>query len=255
MTNHARNTKRPSLFWLVTEPGRALTEWGLNISLQKIAPARANGDGHPVMVLPGFMTSHTSTKPLRDYIAQLGYEVFDWGLGRNLGKVEYMELLLESLDEIYQLRQREISLVGWSLGGVFARQLAKERPDIIRQVITLGSPFAGLTEPNNVEWIYTLISGGRKAGNTNHYLLENLPLPAPLPTTAVFSREDGVVAWQTCMEQAPGPLHQNIQVRGSHLGLGVNPGVWAVIADRLQYDKHNWKPFEAKGILQQLWLD
>ncbi len=97
----------------------------------------------------------------------LGYDVYDWGLGRNVGKVDFLELLLERIDEIHQQTGKPISLIGWSLGGIFARQVAKERSDIIRQVITLGTPFGGLAEPNNAEWIYRLINGGKKVKSVN----------------------------------------------------------------------------------------
>jgi pimeloyl-ACP methyl ester carboxylesterase len=247
-------SKRPSLLWLMTEPGRALAELGMAYSLKKFYKSDTVGDGHPVMILPGFMSTHTSTKILREYIGELGYNVFDWGLGRNYGKVEYMELLIESLDELFLKNKQQISLVGWSLGGVFARQLAKERPELVRQVITLGSPFRGITEPNNVEWIFTAISGGKKAENTNHALLANLPIPAQVPTTAIYSKEDGIVSWEMCMELEEDDIHQNIQVRGSHIGLGVNPSVLSVVADRLQYTRDNWRYFKPRNTVENLFL-
>lgn len=244
---------RPSFFWLMTEPGRALTELSVAYSLNSVYKTPQNGDGHPVMILPGFMSTKTSTALLRKHIANLGYSVYDWGLGRNYGKVEYMELLLETLDEMYKRNGKEqISLIGWSLGGVFARQLAKEKPHLIRQVITLGSPFRDITQPNNIEWLYSAISGGRKAKNTNKALLENLPLPAPVPTTAIYSKEDGIVPWRMCMEVEEDEWHQNIQVRGSHIGLGVNASVLAVIEDRLRFDRSNWSHFRPKGLVENL---
>ena len=189
---------------------------------------------------------------MRTYLNKLGYNAFDWGMGRNMGKVEYMELLLERLDEIHLNTSQQISLIGWSLGGVFARQLAKERPDITRQVITLGSPFRNITQPNNVEWLYTIFSGGKHARDTNQVLLENLPLPAPVPTTAIYSKEDGIVPWQECLEKEEDELHQNIQVRSSHIGLGLNPSVLSILADRLQYNRDNWQLFKPKNMVENL---
>jgi pimeloyl-ACP methyl ester carboxylesterase len=241
---------RPSFLWLLSEPSRALLEIGASYPFSSLfAKTNKTGDGHPVMVIPGFMGSDTSTVILRKFIKNLGYDTYDWGLGRNVGKVEYLELLLERLDEIYQKTGKSVSLVGWSLGGVFARQLAKKRPDIIRQVITLGSPFAGLTEPNNASWAYTLITGGKKVKEINDIFLANVPLPAPVPTTAIYTKEDGIVQWQTCMEKTEDRLHQNIQVHGSHIGLGANPSVLSIIADRLRFGKNNWSKFEPTGLL------
>jgi Palmitoyl protein thioesterase len=242
---------RPSVLWLLSEPSRALLEIGASYPFSSLfTKTNKSGDGHPVLVIPGFMGSDTSTVILRKFIKNLGYDVYDWGLGRNVGKIEYIELLLERLDEIHQKTGKQISLVGWSLGGVFARQLAKERPDIIRQVITLGSPFAGLTEPNNASWAYTLITGGQKVKEINEIFLQNLPLPAPVPTTAIYSKEDGIVQWKTCMEKTEDKLHQNIQVHGSHIGLGANPSVLSIIADRLKFGKNNWSKFEPTGLLK-----
>jgi hypothetical protein len=244
-------SQRPSFFWLMTEPSRAITELGFSYSYNRFFKNTQQGDGHPVMVIPGFMGTKHSTKVLRNYMSELGYDVYDWGMGRNTGKVEHIFYLLESIDEIYKKTGEQITVIGWSLGGIYARQLAKEKPELVRQVITMGSPFKNLTRPNNVEWIYSLISGGKKAKDTNRALLSNFPLPAPVPTTAIYSKEDGIVHWETCMEDED-DIHQNIQVRGSHCGLGVNPSVLTVIADRLQYDKNNWRYFKPKGLVDSL---
>lgn len=242
---------RPSLFRLLSEPGLAILEKGISIPYKKIFRSSAEGDGHPVMVLPGFMSTETSTKALRLYIEKLNYNVYDWGMGRNLGKIEYLDLLLARLDEIYFQTGQPVSLIGWSLGGVYARQLAKERPDKVRQLITMGSPFSGLTEPNNVSWLYSLISGGKKVKHINQAFLASLPAPAPVPTTAIYSKSDGIVNWKMCMEAIETEIHQNIEVRGSHIGMGSNFSILKILADRLKKDKHDWEPFNPKGILQR----
>ena len=240
---------RPSLIWLLSEPGRALMELGASYPYQKIFNKDIEGDGHPVMILPGFLSGEKSTKLLRDYISNLGYDVYDWGLGRNMGKLEYMESLLERMDDIYKKTGRPISLVGWSLGGVFARQIAKERTGITRQVITLAAPFTGLSEPNNVAWIYSVLNYGKKVKEVNQTLLDNLPLPAKVPTTAIYSKFDGIVPWRFCMEKTEDALHQNIEVRSSHIGMGINFSVLSIITDRLLYSKENWTKFKPTGLM------
>jgi pimeloyl-ACP methyl ester carboxylesterase len=242
---------RPSLFNLLSEPGMAILEKSISIPYKKIFARTAKGDGHPVMVLPGFMGSETSTKALREYIAKLGYDVYDWGMGRNFGKLDYVDLLLTRVDEIYFQTGQPVSLIGWSLGGVYARQIAKENPKKVRQLITMGSPFSGLTEPNNISWLYSLISGGKKVNHINQAFLDSLPLPAPVPTTAIYSKSDGIVNWKMCMEAMETEIHQNIEVRGSHIGMGSNFSILRIIADRLQKDKHNWERFSPKGLLNQ----
>ena len=117
--------------------------------------------------------------------------------------------------------------------------LKRRLAEIVRQVITLGTPFGGLAEPNNAEWIYRLINGGQKVKNVNSSFLEDLPNPTPVPTTSIYSKEDGIVPWNLCMEAVEDNIHQNIQVRGSHIGMGVNSSVLSIISDRLKLTKEN----------------
>jgi alpha/beta superfamily hydrolase len=249
----SKKPSRPSIFLAVTEAGRALTELGISYSYQSLNKEHQTAvDGHPVMILPGFMSTKASTKMLREHVAKLGYPVYDWGMGRNYGKMEYMAMLVERLEKIKAKHGAKVSVIGWSLGGVFAREIAKARPDLIRQVVTLGAPFQDITHPNNVSWIYTLISGGKKVEDTDWALLENMPNPAPVPTTAIYTKEDGIVPWQVCMEMQEDALHQNVQVRGSHFGLGVNSSVFWIISDRLKYEKDNWQHFKPESRVKEL---
>lgn len=249
-----KKAKRPSMFWLATEVGRAVAELGLSVPFRSFYKPEEQGDGHPILVMPGFMSTDKSTKVLRKFLNKNGYTAYGWEMGRNYARVKFLEQLLVKVDELYEVHGEKISLIGWSLGGVYARQLAKARPKKIRQVITLGSPFRGISEPNNVAWIYNLISGGKRASDIGKELLADIPLPAPVPTTAIYSKQDGVVPWKLCMEEKEDRIHQNIQVRSSHLGLGVNPAVLEIIADRLQYKAKNWVHFKPKSLVKDLLL-
>lgn len=244
--------KKPSLFWLATEPVRAASELGISLPYRKFFHKNYKGDGHPVLVLPGFMASDTSTNPLRRFIEKLGYNAYAWELGRNTAKLEILDILIDKLEDIYHETGQEVTIIGWSLGGVYARQIAKEKPDMVRQIITLGSPFGGITEPNNATWMYNIISNGKRVVDLDPELLADLPKPAPVPTTAIFTKEDGVVPWQVCMEQEESSIHQNVQVYGSHLGLGVNVSVLNIIADRLMYFKEEWVYFEPQSVTSDL---
>lgn len=237
--------KKPSIFWLLTEGGRALIEWSTFIPYQLIKKRSQKGDGHPVIVFPGFMASDTSTKPLRSFLDSIGYNSYGWDVGRNYGDPNTIEELTEMVEYLYRSHLKKVSIIGWSLGGIYARQVAKELPHIIRQVITLGSPFAGIDKPNNAVWMYNLITGGKGISQIDPEYLREIPQPAPVPTTAIYSKEDGVVPWQACMEEES-KLRQNIRVRGSHFGLGMNPVVLQLIADRLQYSEENWIKWETK---------
>lgn len=240
------------MFWLITEAGRALTELSISIPYRSFYRSCETGDGHPVLILPGFMASDRSTGPLRKFVDKLGYAAYGWDLGRNVAKIEFLDDLARKMEEIYEIHEEPITLIGWSLGGVFARQLAKAHPDLVRQVITLGAPFRGVSKPNNVAWIYNLLNGGQKVRDVDPAILEDIPLPAPVPTTAIYTKEDGIVPWKLCMEEREDEWHQNIQVRGSHLGLGVNPTVLNIIADRLLHTKSEWDHFLPHNIVNDL---
>ena len=234
--------QRPSFLLGLTEGGRAAIELFTYLPYSALRKLEKTGDDHPVLVLPGFMATDLSTIPLRKYLKGIGYRVYGWDQGRNYAKLDYIELLHERLDGIYHKYHRQVSIIGWSLGGVYARQMAKESPELVRQIITLGSPFKGVTKANNAKWIYDILTNGKGEAQLDPEIMIDIPKPAPVPTTAIYSKEDGVVPWKACME-TPTDIHQNVQVHGSHLGLGVNVTVMEIIADRLQYDQSNWKQF------------
>ena len=240
----------PSPLLALTELPRAMLELG---TLPFAAPALAmapRGDGHPVLVLPGFIASDTSTAVLRRYLSKLGYDAHAWELGRNLGPKAIGlegEKLVARLRAIHEATGQKVSLVGWSLGGIMARIVARRAPDAVRQVITLGSPFAGSPKATNVWRAYEYLTGHHIEGDSAKSQLAEAASPPPVPSTAIYTREDGVVAWQICMEQA-GPETDNIEVHGSHCGLGVNPAVLYAVADRLAQAENDWHPFERNGV-------
>lgn len=246
----AADIQPPSAMLALTELPRALIELG---SLAWAAPLLATapkGDGHPVLILPGFLATDASTGVLRRYLDQLGYDVHAWELGRNLGPRaigRQGEKLVERLRAVHALTGQKVSLVGWSLGGVMARLLAGRLSDTVRQVITLGSPFGGSPKATNVWRAYEFMTGQKvDHQHTRSQMAEAATLP-PVPTTAIYSREDGVVAWQNCLE-TEGAESENIRVHGSHCGLGFNPAVLYAVADRLAQDPRDWHPFERNGL-------
>lgn len=250
-TMTAEPVRPPSLLLALTELPRALSELGslapAALPLLAISP---RGDGHPVMVLPGFITSDASTTVLRGFLEKLGYDALPWELGRNLGPraIGWMgERLVERVESAHRETGKRISLIGWSLGGVMARQVSRRLPQAVRQVITLGSPFAGSPRASNVWRTYETLTGQRIDDKNTREQLKESAAPPPVPSTAIYSREDGIVAWQNCME--PASAHtDNIQVHGSHCGLGVNPAVLYAIADRLAQKDGAWEPFDRSGL-------
>ena len=222
------------------------------VALPVAAPwlaAAARGDGHGVLVLPGFAANDKATAALRRYLRALGHDAHGWALGRNLGRRsigDESERLLERLETVRARTGRPVSLVGWSLGGVMARKLARAAPHDVRQVITLGSPFTGNPHATTIARLYERVSGDRIAGAFVTAMLEESRTPPPVPSTAIYSRGDGIVAWRNCVEPVSATT-DNIRVRGSHVGLPFNPAVWFAVADRLALPEGGWRRFERSG--------
>ena len=197
-----------------------------------------HGDGHPVLVLPGFLGSDLSTRALRRFLRDRGYRVHGWNLGRNVGPTpETLAGLAQRFGELRQRYNRRVSLIGWSLGGVYARELARRSPTEVRQVITLASPFRDLEAVNVPPFLRT-----RRRHTGDNAVRERLRAPLPVPMTAIFSRSDGIASWQSCVADT-GPLSESIEVESSHLGIGHHPVVLLTIADRLAQPEGSWKPF------------
>ena len=201
MTATAQALRPPSRTLLLLE-GRALQELGAFMLLRPWLAAAPRGDGHPVLVLPGLLASDFSTQPLRSFLKAQGYAVHGWKQGRNLGLRPGVEPdMLERVEELYDRHGgRKLSLVGWSLGGIYARQLAKLLPDKVRSVISLGSPFAGSPKATNAWKVYEFASGQSVEDRDGH-IAGPLAEPPPVPTTSIFSRSDGICAWQTCVNE------------------------------------------------------
>ena len=204
------------------------------------------GDGHPVMVLPGFSAGDESTLMLRRFLTRLGYTVLPWLQGQNTGRPELLEGAARRFYRAHQAYGVPISLVGQSLGGVFSREIARQFPDAVRTVITLGSPFAATGSESTNPFVAQLFE--MMSGLSVEEMRERMPpvdpqAPLPMPTTAIYSRRDGVVAWRTCIE-LESENSENVRVCGSHSGMALNPDVLHVVADRLAQDPDEWQPFD-----------
>jgi pimeloyl-ACP methyl ester carboxylesterase len=241
----------PSLLKLMLE-ARAPFEYAASLVAAPWLLRAPRGDGHPVLVYPGFLATDFSTRPLRRLLKTLGHDARGWGQGRNMGaRSGALELALQTLRSVHGATGRKASLVGWSLGGIYARELAKMAPEAVRAVVTLGSPFTGPREANNAWRTYQWLHRGQARPPRRQ---EDLQLPPPVPTTSIYSRGDGVVAWQ-CSVEAPGPLAESIEVPSSHAGLGVNPLALYALADRLAQPEGAWRPFERSGARRHLYPD
>ena len=203
----------------------------VHIATATITP---QGDEHPMLVIPGFLGTDHATALLRKYLIKLGYNALPWELGLNLGNIKKVQLLLDEIERIHETYQSKVTLVGWSLGGVYARQLAKEKPELIEQVIMLGAPFKGMDKPNNAAWLFRLINGDRAIPEEDKKWMIDIPSPPPVPTLSIYSKEDGIVPWQARLESSPNTKHQNAEIQGSHQGMPFNVQAWQIIATYLK---------------------
>lgn len=233
----------PSALLSLTEAHRAVVEiLSLNISRKRLSRAAPTGDGHAVMVLPGFMGGDGYNQALRRFLSGLDYAAHGWGLGRNLGPREgVLEQLQERIHYLVERYEGPISLVGHSLGGIFARELAREFPDKVRQVISLGSPFGrGRMSASVPARLFSALNPPEQLPVDE----DLLHLAPPVPTTAIYSKGDGIVHWKTTLQHEGHARVQSIQVRGSHCGMTLNPAIWFLIAERLAMPVEEWRPFE-----------
>jgi pimeloyl-ACP methyl ester carboxylesterase len=232
-------------FWMTALESRAAVElagWRLSRPLlERMRP----GDGHPVLVLPGFTAADRSTASLRGLLRQLEYRTYGWGLGANLGPTpQIVAGLRQRIETIVEREQQPISVVGWSLGGIFGRVLARENPQSFRQVITLGSPFRMTpADRSAVSPMWESLSSLHSTELTDQLRTRDRP-PLPVPTTAIYSRTDGIVSWRACIE-TKGPTSESVEVYGSHCGLGFNPAAAYVIANRLRQPVEEWRRFRS----------
>jgi hypothetical protein len=243
---HRADLRAPSRALMLMEL-RALPELGgFLAALPLLAATTPRGDGHPVLVLPGLITTDRSTVPLRNFLRGRNYAVEGWEAGRNYGLLPGIaEHMLTKVKAMADKHGRKVSLIGWSLGGVYARQLAKILPDEVRGVITLGSPFNGHPRATNAWRLYEFTSG-HKVDDRDTHMGGAVHEPPPVPSTAIYSRTDGICAWQCCVETA-GENRENIEVEASHCGLGHHPAAVYAIADRLAQKDGEWRPFDRSG--------
>jgi pimeloyl-ACP methyl ester carboxylesterase len=230
----------------------------LPVSLPLLLEAPA-GDGHPVLLVPGFMASEVSLIALKVFLQNKGYDVHTWGLGRNMGfRSKHANALPQKIRYLHHITGKKVSLVGWSLGGVFSMYGAQNALECVRSIITLGSPVSvaatGSQSPNVVKALYRMVS--HRLGASAHMMQPRAKVMREhrrlaIPTSCLYSLSDGVVPPQEATIDGDPAMHENIQVPGSHIGLGFNGIVLAIVAERLAQPENEWAPFTAQGLLKR----
>lgn len=246
MARDSKTVKAPSLALLATE-GRGLLDIPALLAAAPFLATAPRGQPHPVMVLPGLGADDTSTIAIRGFLERLGYKVQGWGRGRNVRAPDSdLVSIAEQVKKLHAESGEKVSLIGWSRGGIIAREVARHVPDAVRLVVTLGSPFAA-PGASNVKTIWRVLTGQKYEPPTEERI-SRLAQPIPVPSTSIYTRADGVVAWQACLEE-DGERRENIEVITTHIGLGFHaPALW-VIADRLAQPLGSWKPFRPNALV------
>lgn len=248
-TQFAPPPRPPRGIWTLVE-GRALFELGAFYMARPLLSHLPKGDGHAVQVLPGFMASNSSTVPMRRLLKQLGYDAHGWDSGRNVKVDNALIARLEAqLQRLNDASGRKVSLVGWSLGGVLARELAKLHPDRVRLVISMGSPISDDRNHTNASRLFELLNG-KEPEPMRGGRFRSLGEAPPVPTSSILTKTDGIVHWRGSVQQPTSTPSENIEVYASHCGLGVNPSVMIAIADRLAQPENAWAPFEPSAVVQ-----
>ncbi|HSG88337.1 MAG TPA: hypothetical protein VLA56_03940 [Pseudomonadales bacterium] len=249
-------SRPPNLLLTLTEAPRVMAEFTALLATWPWLTKLPKGDGHPVLVLPGFTAGDPSTLMLRRFLRELDYEVLPWQLGTNTGNAWLVPMLHKRINAIIKTTDAPFSIVGQSLGGVFARELARSFPSHVRSVITLGSPFRtqdGEGTSALVRRMFERSTALRPEERAQLGLARKDQRPPSVPCSAIYSRGDGVVAWDLCREP-DGPVNESIEVLGSHTGMSMNPLVLWLVADRLRQQPHDWAPLDRRA-WRRAWFD
>jgi pimeloyl-ACP methyl ester carboxylesterase len=214
--------KKPSQLLHLTEIFRSLIETIRGFFYLLFAKKENIGQGRVVMVVPGLLTSDFWTVILRKYLTKKGFQVYGWEMGTNFGRLEKIPELITRIETIKDRHQQKIILLGWSMGGLFSREVSHQRPDLISKVMTLGSPFGDVLAPNNAKWVFELLNDDY---DVDHSLVQRLASPTIMPSVAFYSLKDGIVPWAACMDKVTDDQHINVEISSSHFGMGANPSV------------------------------
>jgi pimeloyl-ACP methyl ester carboxylesterase len=234
-----RNIKAPPLRLAALEALAPFEFAGIVASWTALPLAR-RGDESAVLVIPALGGTDASTRVLRRALRSRGFWPHRTGIP-GIGIATSLDQLRRRLDQLSAAHHDKVSVVGWSLGGIYARELARERPDSVRQVITLASPFRHRTGDRAI-FSPLLPARLRDRDPFLHLNPEHHRDPVPVRATAIYTRTDGVVRWHSCIEEAS-PMSENIEVRATHVGMVVNPAVIFAVIDRLAQPDDGWQPF------------
>jgi pimeloyl-ACP methyl ester carboxylesterase len=222
--------KKPSLVYHLLEIFRAMIELVNGLIFLRKYQFKKIGNNEKIIVVPGLLSTDFATTLLRKFLNKSGFDVAGWDLGMNLGRVDSLNSLISKIEKLSKDSNQKIILIGWSMGGIFAREVAKKIPDSVARVITVGSPFANVNAPNWAKFFFDLLN---KNQPIDVEFMNQLPNPAPMRTLALHSKSDGIVPWEACRENIVDELHENKEIHSCHFGMGMNSEVMLAIEEEL----------------------
>ncbi len=221
--------RAPARWKLIREARIVVERFALMAKLPGLRASAPRGAGEPVMVVPGVSADDGWTAPLRDFLRFIGYDASGWGLGRNGGNApKLVPRLTEEVERLSSAKCAPVRLIGWSLGGYLAREVARDRPELVDRVISLGAPIVGGPSYTATASIY--VRRGYDLDDISAQVLQREQTPIRIPVFAVFSRTDAVVDWRACIDVFDNPLVEHHEVVASHLGMVYSPRVFDLVA-------------------------
>ncbi len=239
----------PPLFNMLLET-RSAIEWTTMFGLYHIIPKHKATKNKPVLLMPPYLGNDISTTFVRKYLKSVGFKTYKWDLGVNMINSKSLPKLVEKLDEIYEKHQEKVNLVGWSGGGIFAKIIANRHPDKVEQLITIGSPVWGIKNMQTPLVKMLEFLRGKSLKERNEKFLRELEEIPNVPITCIYTKTDGLLPWKHCMEaETLRKDINNIEVFGSHCGMGANASVLLTVANSLNTNITGKKP---KGITTKI---
>lgn len=244
-----KRIESPPLFNVLLET-RSVVEWVSMFGVYPFIPKHKASKNKPVLLMPPYLGNDNSTAFVRKYLRSVGFKTYKWDLGVNMINSKSLPKLIEKLDEIYEKHQEKVSLVGWSGGGIFAKIIANRHPEKVEQLITIGSPVWGVKNMKTPLVRSLEFLRGRKLRERNDKFIKELEEIPDVPVTCIYTKTDGLLPWKHCMEaETLRKDINNIEVFGSHCGMGANASVLLTVANSLNTNITGKKP---KGITTKI---
>lgn len=244
-----RKIESPPLFNVLLET-RSAIEWFTMFGVYPFIPKHKVTKNKPVLLMPPYLGNDLSTTFVRNYLKSVGFETYKWDLGVNMINSKSLPKLIEKLDEIFEKHQEKVSLVGWSGGGIFAKIIANRHPDKVEQLITIGSPVWGVENMKTPVIRSLEFLRGKKLRERNAKFIKELEEIPKVPITCIYTKTDGLLPWKHCMEaETLRKDIKNIEVFGSHCGMGANASVLLTVANTLNTNITGKKP---KGLTTKI---